>query len=349
MSGRFRRLSGPGASALAVWCLEAGPAEMADALGIAPPTGAGSPRLVRVGGEDALDQGLFWVRQSAGRTWSAELHLHGGGGVAAALRRRLGERGWTEQTAAEDPDEERFLSARSPLAARAAGRARGGALEEEEQRILRLPPGDRVRAAEAWLVRAGWARVLEQPPVVALVGPPNAGKSTLFNAWLAEERVTVSPHPGTTRDAVEAGVLLGDGPEAFEIRLTDTAGLWSGATGSDAAAVEATRAASAAAWRRIWVLDAGGGEDPALEEAFRARPAGDPVLFHRHDLAPERPPGPGWLAGSVQRDPAGLLAALEGALLAGLDPPPGPDELLPFGRDRRRRLRALLGSGPGRG
>ncbi len=349
MSGRFHRLSAPGASALSVWHLEAAPAELADALEIAPPVAEGPPRLVRVGGEEALDQGLLWVRRSAGPVWGAELHLHGGGGVAAALRRRLGERGWTEGAASEDPDEERFLRARSPLAARAASRARGGVLDSEERRILALPPGERERAVAAWLDRAGWARVLERPPVVALVGPPNAGKSTLFNAWLAEERVTVSPHPGTTRDAVEAGVLLGTGPEAFEVRLTDTAGLWSGAAGTDAAAVEATRAALAGAWRRIWVLDAGGGEEAALEEAFRVRPAGDPVLLHRHDLGPERRPEPGWLAGSVQRDPAGLLAALEGALLAGLDAPPGPDELLPFGRDRRRRLRALLGSGRGRG
>jgi len=62
-----------------------------------------------------------------------------------------------------------------------------------------------------------------------LAGEPNAGKSTLFNALLGRERAVVSPHPGTTRDAVEAE-LPGEsgwtgGGHAARVRLFDLAGL----------------------------------------------------------------------------------------------------------------------------
>lgn len=56
---------------------------------------------------------------------------------------------------------------------------------------------------------------------VVLTGPPNAGKSSLFNALLRADRAIVSPHPGTTRDTIEASIqILG-----YEITLVDTAGL----------------------------------------------------------------------------------------------------------------------------
>ena len=56
---------------------------------------------------------------------------------------------------------------------------------------------------------------------VVLAGPPNAGKSSLFNAIVGEERVIVSELPGTTRDAVE--VVIDHNP--WPLRLVDTAGL----------------------------------------------------------------------------------------------------------------------------
>ena len=55
----------------------------------------------------------------------------------------------------------------------------------------------------------------------SIVGPANAGKSTLFNLLLKEERSIVTDIPGTTRDWVEAWLNIGDIP----IRLVDTAGL----------------------------------------------------------------------------------------------------------------------------
>jgi GTP-binding protein len=61
----------------------------------------------------------------------------------------------------------------------------------------------------------------EQDISIALLGKPNAGKSTLFNALIGEERVIVSEIPGTTRDAVDTMMVWGD----LKIRLIDTAGL----------------------------------------------------------------------------------------------------------------------------
>jgi tRNA modification GTPase len=62
---------------------------------------------------------------------------------------------------------------------------------------------------------------LREGALVVIAGPPNAGKSSLFNALLGTERAIVTELPGTTRDAIEAHTVL----EGFPFRLTDTAGL----------------------------------------------------------------------------------------------------------------------------
>ena len=63
--------------------------------------------------------------------------------------------------------------------------------------------------------------LVRQGAVVAIVGPPNVGKSSLFNALLGRRRALVTDTPGTTRDALEA--LLDVVP--MPLRLVDTAGL----------------------------------------------------------------------------------------------------------------------------
>jgi tRNA modification GTPase len=63
-------------------------------------------------------------------------------------------------------------------------------------------------------------------PRVVLAGPPNAGKSTLFNALLGRRRAIVSPVAGTTRDALEEELdLSADAPGAGTVILIDLAGL----------------------------------------------------------------------------------------------------------------------------
>ncbi len=57
---------------------------------------------------------------------------------------------------------------------------------------------------------------------LSLVGPPNAGKSTLFNYFLGTQRALVSPVAGTTRDVLSARILI----HGYEVELIDTAGLF---------------------------------------------------------------------------------------------------------------------------
>jgi len=73
----------------------------------------------------------------------------------------------------------------------------------------RLPPAPRAEAEH------------ERPLKLAIVGRPNAGKSTLLNRLLGEERMITGPEPGLTRDAVAVRFSDAQGP----IELVDTAGL----------------------------------------------------------------------------------------------------------------------------
>jgi tRNA modification GTPase len=63
--------------------------------------------------------------------------------------------------------------------------------------------------------------LLRNGAAIAIIGRPNAGKSSLFNRLLARDRAIVTPLPGTTRDTLEESLALGGIP----LRLIDTAGL----------------------------------------------------------------------------------------------------------------------------
>jgi GTP-binding protein len=95
-----------------------------------------------------------------------------------------------------------------------------------------------------------------EPPLarIAVVGRPNAGKSTLINAWLGRERMVVSAVAGTTRDAVDADLQYGDGV----VRLIDTAGIRKHGRISDViefVAVTKARQAMARAEAAVVLLD----------------------------------------------------------------------------------------------
>jgi len=73
----------------------------------------------------------------------------------------------------------------------------------------------------ALLATARGGELVREGALVVLAGPPNVGKSSLFNALLGRSRAIVTPVPGTTRDALEAVIDA----DPWPIRLVDTAGL----------------------------------------------------------------------------------------------------------------------------
>ena len=78
-----------------------------------------------------------------------------------------------------------------------------------------------VARLEALLATAPEGVLLREGALAVLAGLPNAGKSSLYNALVGEERAIVTEEPGTTRDALETAVQLG----GYPFRLVDTAGL----------------------------------------------------------------------------------------------------------------------------
>lgn len=113
---------------------------------------------------------------------------------------------------------------------------------------------------------------------VVLVGAVNAGKSSLLNALLHENRVLVSDQPGTTRDFIEVGLRVGPYP----LRLIDTAGLRNEATGVESQGIELTRRQVQSADLLLFVLD---GTTPAPAPGqFDVGPHKGIVLSNKADL-----------------------------------------------------------------
>jgi tRNA modification GTPase len=94
-------------------------------------------------------------------------------------------------------------------------------------------------------------RGLDRAPRVVILGAPNAGKSSLINALVQEDRLLVSDIPGTTRDYVEVTLRLPGGL----VQLVDTAGLGRPVDGLDELAMERTRRQWEQADVRVWVRD----------------------------------------------------------------------------------------------
>lgn len=108
------------------------------------------------------------------------------------------------------------------------------------------------RDLAALMASARAGRPLREGARVVLAGPPNAGKSSLFNALVGRERALVSPHPGTTRDTIEASVDLAGIP----LTLVDTAGLRAEADEIEALGIARTEGEVAAAGLVLFVIDA---------------------------------------------------------------------------------------------
>lgn len=198
-----------------------------------------------------------------------------------------------------------LVAAESEAAARAAAASLRGALSERVQ-ALRRPllelhadlegvlnfPDEaedadegterRVRAlareAEELARAVGEGQLVRRGAKVALFGPVNAGKSTLFNRLAGSARALVHPEPGTTRDVLEARVELG----GVAVTWLDTAGLRAAEGAVEALGVEQARRAvreanlavlvvppeAAEGSRRGWLEEAG--PTPVLEVRGKA-------------------------------------------------------------------------------
>ncbi len=120
----------------------------------------------------------------------------------------------------------------------------------------------RSEIAEA-LAGAARGERLRDGLVVAIAGPPNAGKSTLLNRIARREAAIVSPLPGTTRDVIEVHLDL----DGYPVTLLDTAGIRDSDDPVEQEGVRRARERAAAADLVLWVVDAAepGAVGPTLE------------------------------------------------------------------------------------
>ena len=264
-----------------------------------------------------IDEGLaLWFPGPNSETGedTAELQVHGGGAVIAAVLAALGKLEGYRPAEAGEFTRRAFENGRMDLTA-VEGLADLVAAETQAQRRqafqhLKGLLGDR---AETWrqrliealaLVEAGidfsdeddvpkdmMARALEiiRPLAdeigeagagqgerlreglrIAIAGPPNAGKSTLFNRLARREAAIVSPFPGTTRDVLELHLDLG----GYPVTVLDTAGIRETGDPVEREGVRRAGEQAAGADLVLWVVDATAiaSETATQGEANVARP-----------------------------------------------------------------------------
>ncbi|MEM6745804.1 MAG: tRNA uridine-5-carboxymethylaminomethyl(34) synthesis GTPase MnmE [Pseudomonadota bacterium] len=122
------------------------------------------------------------------------------------------------------------------------------------------PAIDRVRMSLTDVLEgSAKARRVQDGIKVAIIGPPNVGKSTLFNRIVDSERAIVSPEAGTTRDIVSERLEIG----GHLVTLIDTAGIRAdGASSIEAEGIKRARQAAAAADLRLIAWPSGDGLPP---------------------------------------------------------------------------------------
>ncbi len=171
---------------------------------------------------------------------------------------------------------------------------------------------------QAHLAAGGPGERLRRGLVFAVIGEPNVGKSSLVNALAQRDAAIISPIPGTTRDALEIRVILGDVP----VTLVDTAGLRDTQDPVEAEGVRRALRHAEQADLVIQIIDADSGQ---IVDADSGRiDTGDLVVCNKIDRAPA---------------PAGMpgVSALTGAGLA---------EFTRLLSEHARRLTAQTGAAP---
>jgi tRNA modification GTPase len=133
---------------------------------------------------------------------------------------------------------------------------------------------------------AGGGERLREGLRVAIAGPPNAGKSTLFNRLARREAAIVSPFPGTTRDVLELHLDLG----GYPVTVLDTAGIRESEDPVEREGVRRATEQALAADLVLWVIDATArvGGEPCRTRGTIEAPARTAVwvLVNKIDLLP---------------------------------------------------------------
>jgi tRNA modification GTPase len=118
--------------------------------------------------------------------------------------------------------------------------------------------------------------------VVAIAGPPNAGKSTLLNRLARREAAIVSPYAGTTRDVIEVHLDL----DGYPVTLLDTAGIRDGIDPVEQEGVRRARARAAEADLVLWLVDAAGDKNDR-DGSISVGGTNRWVIGNKADLVPE--------------------------------------------------------------
>jgi tRNA modification GTPase len=122
---------------------------------------------------------------------------------------------------------------------------------------------------------AGQGERLREGLRVAIAGPPNAGKSTLFNRLARREAAIVSPFPGTTRDVLEIHLDLG----GYPVTVLDTAGIRDTTDPIEREGVRRAGEQTAGADLVLWVIE------PTSEDVGEASVQAGWLLVNKMDLA----------------------------------------------------------------
>lgn len=195
-----------------------------------------------------------------------DLHCHGGTAAPAAVLETLvaggaqavGWQEWVGRT-----EENRLSAAAKVCLAKATtartaeillGQYRGALRRDWGAAVERLRQGDAEggrQAIEELLARGEFGRRLTSGWRLAVVGPPNVGKSTLVNALLGYERSIAYDLPGTTRDVVTGQTAL----DGWPVEVADTAGLRAGGEALEAEGMARGVASAAGADCVLWLED----------------------------------------------------------------------------------------------